>query len=235
MFAILGLGLLVGMQHAFEADHVAAVASIASGDTSMKRIVRHGVVWGMGHTLSLLLFGGVVLALGSQVPASFSAGLEFAVGLMLIALGAHVIYRLYTARVHIHRHAHDGVEHLHVHAHAGDQTPHQNASHSHTHPEGLPLRTLFVGMTHGLAGSAALLMLTVASVSSAPLGLAYIGVFGVGSIAGMALLSAVLSVPLKYAAALVSWSHGALQVAIGSATIMLGVYVAYHNALQWHV
>ncbi len=233
MTAILVLGLLIGMQHAFEADHVAAVASIASGERSVKAMVRHGAVWGMGHALILLLFGGLLMVLGAEVPDSLAEGLEFVVGLMLIALGAHVIYRLYAERVHIHRHRHSGVEHVHVHAHAGEKAPHQHSTHSHVHPEGLPLRTLFVGMTHGMAGSAALLMLSMATVKSAPLGLAYIAVFGIGSIAGMALLSVILAVPLSYAGRLMGWGQGALRAGIGSATILLGVSVAYQSALQW--
>ncbi len=233
MIAILGLGLLIGMQHAFEADHVAAMASIATGEGSAKGMVRHGAVWGVGHTLTLILFGGLIMALGSQVPASLATGLEFGVGLMLIALGAHVFYRLYAERAHIHRHAHDGIEHVHVHTHAGEKARHQLLTHSHEHPKGLPLRTLFVGMTHGLAGSAALLMLTVASVNSAPLGLAYIAVFGIGSIVGMAVLSALLAVPLTYAGDFMKWGQGALRAGIGCATIVLGASVVYQSALQW--
>lgn len=149
MFSILALGFLIGMQHALEADHVAAVASIASGERSVRRIVRHGVAWGAGHTLTLLVIGGGVVVLGSAVPEHFAQALEFLVGVMLILLGGWVLYRLARERIHFHFHRHrDGndVKHLHAHSHAGEDGPHDPDRHDHTHPRGLPIRK--IGRAH---------------------------------------------------------------------------------------
>ncbi|MCH7865701.1 MAG: urease accessory protein, partial [Proteobacteria bacterium] len=187
MASILFLGFFIGMHHALEADHVAAVASIASGEKSVQRIVRHGVVWGMGHTLTLLVFGGGAVLLGAAMPETLAHGLETAVGFMLIFLGGHVLYRLARDRVHFHIHRHhDGVSHLHAHSHRGEPRRHDPDRHQHEHQGRLPLRTLLVGMMHGMAGSAALLVLTAASVGPAPLVLLYVALVGAGSIIGMA-------------------------------------------------
>lgn len=223
MTAILFLGFLIGMQHALEADHVAAVASIASGERSVGRIVRHGAVWGVGHTLTLLAFGGAVVLLGAAVPEWLAGALEFAVGVMLVGLGGWVLYRLARDKIHYHVHRHGGgVVHLHAHSHAGEAVPHDPGRHEHVHPRGLPVRTLLVGVTHGMAGSAALVLLTAASVGPVPLGLLYVFLFGLGSIFGMAALSAIIAVPLTYSARFLTWGHRTLQATIGSATMAVG-------------
>ena len=232
MDSILVLGFLIGMQHALEADHLAAVASIAAGERSVGRIVRHGVTWGLGHTLTLLLFGGAVIILGSAIPDGLARGLEVAVGVMLIVLGGWVLQRLIRDRIHVHMHRHDGgVVHFHAHSHAGDSNPHDPRRHEHAHPPGIPIRTLVVGMTHGMAGSAALLLLTAASIGSAPLGLLYIAVFGVGSIAGMAALSTAIAVPLTYTAGALAWAHRGLQAVIGLVTVAIGAGIVYQTAV----
>src|SRR5262245_26767745 len=160
MFGILGLGFLLGMQHALEADHVAAVSSIAARRSGVGDIVRHGLTWGLGHTLTLFLFASVAILLGRAIPSGLSSGLETGVGIMLVGLGGHVLWRLWRDRVHFHRHSHgNGTEHIHVHSHAGESLPHERSAHSHAH--GFRWRTLIVGLMHGMAGSAALLVLTV--------------------------------------------------------------------------
>ena len=227
MASILFLGFFIGMLHALEADHVAAVASIASGEKSVRGIVRHGVVWGMGHTLTLLAFGGGAVVLGAAMPESMARSLETAVGFMLIFLGGHVLYRLARERVHFHSHRHhDGPTHLHAHSHRGESRGHDPDQHQHQHPGRLPLRTLFVGMMHGMAGSAALLVLTAASVGPAPLGLLYLVLFGAGSIIGMAALSAAIAVPLAYTAKTLTWGSWTLQGMVGLGTMILGGVVA---------
>ncbi len=227
MTSILFLGFFIGMHHALEADHVAAVASISSGERSVRRIVKHGVVWGMGHTLTLLVFGGGAVLLGAAMPETLAQGLETAVGFMLIFLGGHVLLRLARERVHFHIHRHhDGVTHLHVHSHLGEQRRHDRDHHEHEHPGRLPLRTLLIGMMHGMAGSAALLVLTAASVGSAPLGLLYVALFGAGSIIGMAALSAAIAVPLAYTAKTLTWGNWTLQGMVGLGTVILGSVVA---------
>src|SRR6187402_522208 len=180
VFGILGLGFLLGMQHALEADHIAAVSSIAARRSRVGDIVRHGLTWGLGHTLTLFVFAGAALLLGSAIPEHVARPLETAVGIMLVGLGAHVLWRLWRDRVHFHRHGHgDGTIHVHAHSHAGETPPHSAAAHLHAH--GFRWRTLLVGLMHGMAGSAALLVLAMSQVASAVVGLGYVALFGIGS------------------------------------------------------
>src|ERR1700730_17979256 len=155
MFAILSLGFLLGMQHALEADHIAAVSSIAARRSDIADIVKHGLTWGLGHTLTLFAFAGAAILLGHAIPEHFARPLEAGVGIMLFGLGAHVLWRLWRDRIHFHTHGHgDGTVHVHAHSHAGETVPHGRATHAHAH--GFRWRTLLGGLMHGMAGSAAL-------------------------------------------------------------------------------
>ncbi|MDX1439991.1 MAG: sulfite exporter TauE/SafE family protein [Rubricoccaceae bacterium] len=226
MTIVLFLGFMLGLQHALEADHVAAVASLASRHTSLRRIVRHGWVWGVGHMLTLTAFAGIVLLSGGTVGPHLATWLEFIVGLMLVALGLNVLYRLYRDRVHFHMHwHHDGKTHLHAHSHAEETVPHAQSPHDHTHDSRFPLRSLFIGMMHGVAGSAALVLLAAGSLASPVEGLAYVVVFGVGSVLGMALFSAAIAVPLTASARLLTWTNRGLQTAIGLGSSVIGVTI----------
>src|SRR6058998_1219661 len=125
MFGILGLGFLLGMQHALEADHIAAVSSIAARRTHIGDIVKHGLTWGLGHTLTLFAVAGAAILVGHALSDRFAQPLEIAVGIMLIGLGAHLLWRLWRDRVHFHSHGHDGgTVHFHAHSHAGAKVPH---------------------------------------------------------------------------------------------------------------
>ena len=226
MLSMLFLGFLIGMQHALEADHLAAVSSMVARESSVGHIVRHGAVWGIGHTLTLMAFAGAAILLNLSVGAELAQWLEVGVGLMLIGLGGHLLYRLAKERIHFHRHRHDdGLVHLHAHSHAGARGDHRRLSHEHPHPKGLPVRTLLVGMMHGMAGSAALLVLSAAAIDSPPLGLAYVALFGIGSVVGMALLSAAIAVPIAYTARFLTWGNRTLQAAVGAGTVALGVTI----------
>jgi ABC-type nickel/cobalt efflux system permease component RcnA len=226
--SILALGFLLGMRHALDADHLAAVATLATRTPSLGRTVMQGAVWGAGHTLTLMLFGGAVLVLGGVVPERAAAALELAVGVMLIALGADALYRLRRERIHFHRHRHsDGAEHFHAHSHQGESAPHAQAPHDHRHARGFPARALVVGMIHGLAGSAALVLLSLETLRSPGWGLVYIAIFGVGSILGMAALSAAIAVPLRLTSHRLTHAYDRLSAAIGVATILLGCYIVY--------
>ena len=232
MTSILILGLLIGMQHALEADHVAAVSSIVSGNTSLKRIITHGAVWGVGHTVTLMLVAGVAIMLGLSISAQLSGWLEFMIGVMLVSLGAHVIYRLHKDKIHFHFHRHGNAKpHLHAHSHAGDKLKHEISNHDHDHAKRLPVRTLLVGMMHGMAGSAALLVLTASSVQEPLLGLGYVVLFGVGSIVGMAALSAIIAVPLSYSARVLTWANRGIQTGIGFGTMALGFIVCFETGV----
>jgi len=229
MTALLLLGLLLGMRHALEADHLAAVASLATRSKGMRQTVFQGMAWGLGHTLTLLAVGGVCLLLRAAISARLAAGLEAAVGVMLLALGADVLIRLRRRRVHFHVHRHDdGTVHFHAHGHALEEA-HDRDHHHHAHAEGFPLRALLVGLVHGLAGSAALLLVTLTTLSSAWLGVAYIAIFGLGSIAGMAALAAVIALPLQGTARRLSGWYNGLEAAIGAGTLLIGGGVLYHT------
>ena len=229
--SLLLLGFVIGMRHAVEADHVAAVSSLATRAGSVKETIRQGTAWGIGHTVTLFLIGSFVLLVDTLVPARVAAALELLVGLMLVGLGADVIRRLVRERVHFHLHRHgDGTTHFHAHSHAGE-TRHDQARHEHHHHGRLPIRALLVGLMHGMAGSAALILLTLQTVSSPWTGLLYIALFGLGSTLGMAVLSAVIAVPLRYSARGVTWLHSGLQATVGIATIAIGARLIYLNGL----
>lgn len=231
MGSVLLLGFLIGMQHALEADHVAAVASIATRGGPIGRILRQGAAWGLGHSVTLLIVGIAVLSYDSAVPESLARMLELAVGVMVLLLGLSVLRRVLRQRIHFHRHRHgDGIVHIHAHSHAGERKPHDLSLHRHDHLRGLPLRGLLIGIMHGMAGSAALLVLALAAVQSALTGLLYVVIFGFGSIVGMAALSAVIAVPLSWSARLLTRLNQALQAAIGCATLVLGVVIVYESA-----
>jgi hypothetical protein len=228
MFGILGLGFLLGMQHALEADHIAAVSSIAARRTQIGDIVRHGLTWGLGHTLTLLVFAGAALLLGHAIPEQVARPIESAVGIMLVGLGAHVLWRLWRDRVHFHKHGHgDGTVHIHAHSHAGETVAHARAAHAHAH--GFRWRTLLVGLMHGMAGSAALLVLTVSQASSPVVGLGYVALFGIGSMVGMGALSTVIAVPLAVSARWLTWANRGLQGAVGIVTIAIGLTTIYET------
>lgn len=223
MFSILAVGFLIGMHHALEADHIAAVSSIVCGKSGVRRIARHGAIWGLGHALVLGLVGGTAVLLKASIGPGFLVGIELIVGIMLVLLGAHVLYRLRRERVHIHLHRHaDGKVHVHAHSHLGEARPHAHSGHHHVHPDRTWLRTLAVGVVHGLAGTAALLVLTATSLGTPVLGFLYILLFGLGSIAGMAALSAAIAVPISFAAKTFAWAHKGLQGVVGLATMGIG-------------
>jgi ABC-type nickel/cobalt efflux system permease component RcnA len=220
MFAILSLGFLLGMQHALEADHIAAVSSIASRRSDVGDIVKHGLTWGLGHTLTLFAFAGAAILLGHAIPEKLAGPLETAVGIMLVGLGAHLLWRLWRDRVHVHTHRHDDGT-VHVHSHAGEKLPHARAAHAHEH--GFRWRTLLIGLMHGMAGSAALLVLTVSQAPSAAAGLGYIALFGIGSMIGMGLLSTLIAVPIAISARFLTLANHVLQGAVGLVTIAIGL------------
>jgi hypothetical protein len=206
--SILALGLLLGMKHATEADHLAAVATLAARQATLAQTLRQGAAWGVGHTLTLMLFGGAVFVLGHSISPSTEQALETAVGVMLVVLGADLL-----RRVLYERHA---ARHARLPALPVDRT-------------GWPLRALAVGAMHGLAGSAALVMLVLQGLPSVSLGLAYIAVFGIGSVVGMAALSAVIAMPLRLSAIRVAGVHRSITALVGAVSIGLGLHVVIAN------
>jgi len=224
------LGLLLGLRHALDADHLAAVASLATRSRSTAETVRTGIAWGVGHTLTLFVVCAAVLLMDIGFAENVARIAEFAVGLMLVGLGLDVIRRAVRKRMHLHGHVHDAAGyHLHLHGHRGDGA-HAASAHRHRHPKGLPGRALVVGLMHGLAGSAALLVLAVAELGDAALGLAYVVLFGIGSMLGMAALSFTIALPLRASARYAAWGFNGLNIAIGGGTAALGAFVLVETA-----
>ena len=232
--SILLLGFVVGLQHAFEADHLAAVSALVSRKRGLREMTLRGAIWGVGHTLALLVISGLVLFSPWGLPATFETYAELAVGLLLIALGSQVLYRLWRDRVHIHAHGHDdGRVHLHAHSHRDEVVPHKESDHDHAHPHpgSWSWKTLIVGLTHGAAGSAALTVFVAATLESRAAGIVYVLIFGLGSILGMMLLSAVISLPLAATARRLTWANRALQTAVGLISIGVGLSMALNKGI----
>ncbi|HGG60517.1 MAG TPA: urease accessory protein [Gammaproteobacteria bacterium] len=229
-YTLLLLGFLLGMRHATEADHLAAMATIASRSDTLRGAALQGAAWGVGHTITLLIFGGVALIIGGAIPDAYAHGLEALVGLMLIGLGIDLLRQMRRRRIHFHRHAHeDGVHHFHAHAHRAGE-PHDPTAHHHPHPNHLPGRALFIGLMHGVAGSAALILLVASRTHDLPAALTYILLFGLGSVLGMALLSVVIMLPMRaiQTQGLGRFWRGA-QGGVALFTIVLGGEIIWRN------
>ena len=210
--SMVALGFVLGLRHATEADHLAAISTIVTERRSLLSSLLVGASWGLGHTLALLFAGVGVLLLRYQMTDRMAHALELCVGMMLVLLGANVLRTL----------AHQGASQGHDHATV--------ASHSHSEAW-LVARPLLVGMVHGLAGSAPLLLLTLAVVSSPLAAFLYIAVFGVGSIVGMAIMSMLLSVPAHLTVEHFARTHRALRGLSGSFSVTLGVFIMYENGV----
>ena len=223
--SVLTLGLVLGLKHAVEADHLAAVTAIVSERKSLLSSTLVGGLWGIGHTIPILLVGLAVIILRVEIKERVGLSLEFCVGLMLIALGAHALWKLKRGkRLHLHTHQHGG--HLHVHPHYHDKDKPHDEAHTH-HGFRLGLRPLFVGMMHGLAGSAALVPLVVAEIRSPLVGMFYMLVFGCGSIGGMMLMSSLVGLPLHLTAAKFTRFNYALRALAGIFSVGFGLFMVY--------
>ena len=235
------LGFFTGMGHALEADHLAAVGALASREREAAaragrkpfgvwRMASLGASWGMGHALTLLLLSLAVIVSGRMLSAHVAAALEFAVGVMLVALGLDVLRRLWRRKVHFHVHDHgDGRPHLHAHSHAGARLPHHEDPHHHRHPAGFSWRAFVIGLMHGAAGTAGLLALAAAATQSVLTTIAYVILFGIGAMTGMASLTAVVSWPLGFGARKAGWLLKAAQAAAAAIALGLGVLIMLEN------
>jgi cytochrome c biogenesis protein CcdA len=233
LISLVTLGFLMGVRHALEADHVAAVASLATRASSPRETARLAALWGAGHAATLLLVGGLVVWLGGAVPGSVARVLEAAAGVLLVVLGADVLRRLRRRRVHFHAHRHEGgVQHLHAHAHAGEPAAaHDPARHRHEHHGGLFCRALLVGSVHGMAGSAALVVLSLQAVSSTAGAVAYMAVFGAGAVAGMVLFSLAIALPLGLRVGRLEAASRGLEAALGAASVAIGAWTVVRSGL----
>tara|TARA_R110002096_G_scaffold327245_1_gene521175 strand:- start:620 stop:1339 length:720 start_codon:yes stop_codon:yes gene_type:complete len=227
-YSILLLAFVIGMGHALETDHLAAVSNMLAQKGNRRALIVRGAFWGLGHTLALFSFCAVVVLLGLTISGQVQAGLEFTVGVMIVALGSQTLWRLHRDRVHIHIHEHGDRKHLHAHSHKGETLPHHEARHEHVHRR-TNAKALGVGLVHGAAGSGALLVLTVGATQSIGQALAYFAVFGLGSMAGMAALSAVASFPLILAQRGANWLRIGTSAAIGIAALWIGAAIIIEN------
>jgi hypothetical protein len=209
--SLLALGFLLGLRHAIEADHLAAISTIVTERRSLLSSSLVGAFWGLGHTLALLIAGVGVLLLRFRLTDRMAHGLELCVGIMLVLLGGDVL------RTVVRR----GASHTHEHT----------ALARHSIADGWRVsRPLLVGMVHGLAGSAPLLLLTLTVVSSPLAAFSYIAVFGVGSIMGMTIMSALVSVPARLTVQFAR-SNLALRGLSGLFSVGLGFFIVYENAV----
>ena len=218
----LAVGFVLGLRHALDPDHVVAVSTIVSECKSLRRSSLVGTFWGLGHTFSLLIVGVAVIALKLTLTERVTAWMEFGVAVMLVGLGVKaLVSSLRGWKLHAHKHEHGGPPHVHLHVHR----PGEAEVHQHRHVLGLGIKPFLVGMVHGLAGSAALMILVVATIPSAIAGLIYIAVFGVGSVGGMLLMSSLISLPFLLTAGRLSIVGRALQVLVGVFSVGFGIYL----------
>lgn len=231
-FALFGIGLLYGLKHATEIDHVVAVSTIVSQHRNVWRSAIVGALWGAGHTAALLITGVVVLTLRIAIPERVSHWLEFCVALMIVGLGATALWRALRKRgdVHMHEHSHDGVSHVHIHFH-DQQSQHEavrGPQRAHTHAVSrIGLKPILIGTMHGLAGSGALTLLILTQIESTWRGLLFLAVFGVGSIAGMLLMSGLIGLPFALTSRNLTTVHHRLQTAAAVASLAFGFWYAY--------
>lgn len=224
------LGFLLGLKHAVDPDHVVAVSTIISEHRSIARFSLVGTLWGLGHTASLLAVGLVVILLKAPIPPSVASMMEMGVAVMLIVLGAGVTWRAARARgftVHSHVHSHEGgKQHAHLHVHA-------EPDHEHKHyPFKVGRKPFLVGLVHGAAGSAALTLLVLTTIPSAAAGLAYIALFGIGSVGGMLLMSALVGLPFAITAGRLSKLNVAVRVIAGLSSLVFGLALALKLILE---
>jgi len=229
--SLLGLGLLFGLRHAIEADHVAAVSTIVSERKSWRSSSLVGGLWGVGHTISLLIAGIAVLVLNLKIGEKAALGLEFCVALMLMGLGANSIRKTFRNSGAVsHQHVRSASGQLHSHSESGSPHRHHGLqAGTGLRPRGVMqfgARPLLVGMMHGLAGSAGLMLLVLSTVSSSAMGLAFIAVFGIGSIGGMLMMSALLGLPLQLTAQRFNRAHRAVQFMAALFSLAIGVMMA---------
>ncbi len=210
------LGLLVGLRHAFEPDHLTAVSTLAADAAGARRGTMLGVIWGIGHTAALVIVGALLLATGAALPARTEAAFELAVALMLVVLGVRSLWigARDGTRGSTNRHRHGSVEH----AHAGPD------EHLHLAGRTFALRPLIVGLVHGLAGSGALTALVFAELPDLASRIVYIVLFGLGSSLGMAVASGAVGVSLRHAA---RTTHRRRVFAVASGALSIGLGIAW--------
>jgi len=248
LLSVVVLGFFLGMRHATDPDHVVAVTTIVSRERSVGAAALIGVLWGVGHTVTILLVGGAIILFDVVIPPRMGLAMELSVALMLILLGVLSLTgftRRMTERstphhpegadAHAHAHNHGDFVHTHRHGHAPDTHGHAETATPlgwvdrtfHRLGAYQMVRPLVVGIVHGLAGSAAVALLVLAAIPGPAWGVAYLLVFGVGTIAGMMLITAASSLPFTYTKQRFSQVNHYLGVASGLLSVAFGLFLAY--------
>lgn len=244
LLALAGFGFLLGMRHATDADHVIAVTTILNRSRRFWDSTVIGALWGLGHTITVVIVGVLIIGFNVVIPPPVGLAMEFAVALMLIALGllnltgvARRITERLTPPAPLHGHRHE-----HLHEHAGEpETPEHAHEHAHLHGHGADprlgglasfgwyqlLRPVAVGLVHGLAGSAAVALLVLATIQDTGAAIAYLVIFCLGVAAGMAVLTTVIGLPFLFAHARSEQINRWLTAGAGLLSLAFGLYLAY--------
>jgi hypothetical protein len=257
--AIALLGLLLGMRHATDPDHVIAVTTILSRERRLAVAARIGIVWGLGHTLTVLIVGAAIIVFKIAIPARLGLAMEFAVAVVLILLGIGAAASLVLKGasrmrrgsshqerlvVHAHAHEHDGATHAHPHVHAGHHEDTDAMHHDHTiDVDALPsfaarrplLRSFAVGLVHGLAGSAAIALLVLSAIPQPLWATLYLAIFCVGTIIGMALITTAIATPFMVVSRQASWIRQTLVTGSGLLSFGFGLFLAYQIGIADHL
>jgi high-affinity nickel permease len=246
LLAVAGFGFVLGLRHATDADHVIAITTILNRSRRFRDATLIGALWGLGHTITVVVVGVAIIAFNIVVPEPVELAMEFAVALMLILLGVLTLtgaMRRVTERltppapmhghVHEHRHAHEDEEpvhphaHAHLHGHGSDPKLVRHVSMVEQFGWFQLLRPIIVGLVHGLAGSAAVALLVLATISETVPALIYLLIFCVGVAAGMALLTTVIGVPFIASRARAQSINRWLTMGAGTLSLGFGLYLAY--------
>jgi high-affinity nickel-transport protein len=243
--AILGLGFLLGMRHATDADHVVAVTTIVARYRTFRDAAWIGISWGIGHSLTILAVGGGIVLFKWVIPPRVGLSMELAVGIMLVLLGVATVRSIWRTRapsigpghglVHAHAHEHGDFVHTHrhghepgTHSHPADRTPvHWLDRHFGRLGVYRATRPLVIGMVHGLAGSAAIALLVLTTIGNPAWAAFYLLVFGVGTLVGMMVLTLALATPFVYSSRRWQAISRGLALGAGLLSVVLGLVVAY--------
>ena len=212
-FPVLFVGMLLGIKHAFDTDHILAVSTMILKHKSPYKAALIGTFWGIGHTTTLFITGLIVLILKIHIPETVNLLLEFCVGLMLVFLGIKTLFS--REIIHMHQHFHHDIEHIHYHDHGKKPNNHQHH------------KSFLIGAVHGLAGSGALTILVLSTIRNIFEGIYYILLFGLGSVIGMTLVSTILGLPLLYSQKKLPKAEIYLKYFTGFLSIAFGLYLVY--------
>ncbi|MED1467236.1 sulfite exporter TauE/SafE family protein [Bacillus salipaludis] len=208
--SVLALGFVLGIKHAIEPDHVIAVSTIASQSKKLSRSSLAGVFWGIGHTATLLIVGIILLIMKGKIPEKWAMSLEFLVGIMLVYLGISTITSL--KKIHVHQHEHD----------SETRNKHEKQQRKLSY-----MKSMVIGLVHGLAGSGAMVLLTMSTVKSVLESAVYIVIFGFGTVFGMLFFTTILGVPFIFSAKRLRLNKTLTQIT-GVISTMFGIYYMYN-------